>query len=163
MVDPMLNGGTPVDDPLRQAVKSYKEAMRTQMQDLDARFFLKTLNAVNESSVLKVAANPIDEKGDWIHGTKLMNVRGFEVDDSGRLVVRTRGDNTEMPVEKALDQLEKLQRKLHMGAEVVLELKGEKYVQITDVYSHAFVKSVFAGLPFDLVLAYYEKKPEEEA
>lgn len=149
------------EDPMKQAVKSYKEAMRTEKQDLDVEFLKRTLSAVNDGSPLKVACNPIGKDRLWRRDAKLLNVRALELDDEGHLVVHTRTDKTELPVEKALDQLQKLKRKLQPSGPVMLQVSETKQVRITDAYSHAFVKSAWAGLPFDLVLAYFEDEPEE--
>lgn len=146
-------------DPLREAVRSYKDAMRSAKQDLNVSFLLKTLSAVNESSPLKVARNPIDQDRRWRSGVELRNVRGFEIDEEGQLTIRTRSDNGELSAELALDQLYKMRRKLQSDGSVMLVTAGDKKVKITDAYSHAFVNDAYAGLPFDLVLAYFEEDP----
>ena len=46
-------------DALHQAIKSYKDAIRTPDKDLDVEYLLKTVKYVNEISPLKVARNPI--------------------------------------------------------------------------------------------------------
>lgn len=153
--------GSEEPDVLREAVKSYKEAIREAKQDLNIGFFLKTLSVVNESSAIKLARNPVDSNGKWRRDAAIYNVRGFEIDDSGRLVVRTRVDKEELSVEKALDQLHKLRRKINNESVIVYQVSEHKEIQITDIYSHAFVKNAWAGLPFDLVLGYFEKEDEE--
>lgn len=149
------------DDALREAIKSYKDAMRRFDQDLDVEFLLKTLKSVNDNSAVKIARNPVDKNHEWVPGTVLRNVGKVDVDDENHLTLRVRHDNTETTAEKMIDQILKVKKKLHgMQGPVMLEISDSKKVQITDVYSHAFVKSVYAGLPFDVVLAYFEKDDE---
>lgn len=152
-----VDGKVIEEDALQAAVKNYKAAMRKFDQDLDVDFLLKTLESVNERSVVKIARNPVDENREWIAGTVLYNVGKIDVDEEHHLMLRIRHDNAECTVEKMLDQLDKLKKKMHgtMGP-VMLALNDLKKVQITDVYSHAFVKDVYAGLPADVVLGYFE-------
>ena len=152
------------DDVLREAIKSYKEAMRRHDQDLDVEFFLKTLRSVNESSVIKVARNPVDKNHEWVPGTKLFNVGKPHVDDEHHLTLRIKHDSSAFTVEDMLEQFSKLKKKLHgMHGPVMLAISDEKKVCITDIYSHAFVKDMWAGLPFDVVLGYFEKDVETES
>ena len=152
------NDGGPQEDPLHQAIASYKEAMRPPRQNLDVEFFYKTLSSVNESSALKIARNPIDADGKWIHETKLHNVRGIELGEGGGVIMRMRGDKTNLSIEKAIDQMDRIRRQLGKEAPVTLVISDDKQGRITDIYSHAFVKDAWAGLPFDLVLAYFEEE-----
>lgn len=157
-----VDGNTIEEDALRAAVKDYKEAMRRFDQDLDVSYLLKTLNSVNERSVVKIARNPLDKNREWVKGTVLHNVGRIDVDDEYHLTLRIRHDNAECTVEKMLDQIEKLKKKMHgtMGP-VMLELNDQVKVKLTDVYSHAFVKDVYAGLPADVVLGYFEDGSEK--
>ena len=143
-------------DALHEAIKSYKDAMRAPDKDLDVDYLLKTFEYVNDISPIKVARNPIDKDRAWVHDTQLRNVKEFDVDDEGRLVIRTRGDKTEFLVEKALEQIEQLKnRHKNITGAIVLERANKEPVVITDVYSHAFASKIYAGLPFELVLAYF--------
>lgn len=151
------------DDALREAIKSYKAAMRRPAQDLDVEYLLKTLNYVNESSPVKVARNPVDKNREWIPGTTLYNVGKVFVDDEHHLTLHMRADKTECQASKMIDQIAKVKKHLHgMQGPVMLELPDGKKVRITDAFSHAFVKSMWAGMPFDLVLGYFEKDTEVE-
>ena len=144
-------------DALREAIKSYKEAMRAPQQDLDVEYLIKTLRSVNDACPIKVARNPLGDDRSWNHDAKMYNVKGIEVDDEGRLTVFIRRDNTEFTVDAFLDRFAKLKRKIvDKKGPVMHRVNDEKTVQITDVYSHAFVGDRYAGLPLDLVLGYYE-------
>ncbi len=145
------------EHPLQEAVRSYREAMRPPKHDLDVEFFAKTMGVVNESSPLKVARNPIDADGRWRHDAVLRNVRGLELGDTGKLTIYARGDKEEFPVEKAIDQLNALRRMLANDDPIMFYVSEEKQVRITDIYSHAFFKDAWAGLPFSLVLAYFDE------
>ena len=61
-----------------------------------------------------------------------------------------------------LEQIENLKSKLHgTTGPVMLALSNEKKVKLTDAFSHSFVKDVCAGLPFDVVLGYFEDDAKE--
>lgn len=156
----------PETHPMFEAIKSYREAMRPPKQDLNIEFFIKTLRVMNDSSALKVARNPVDANGRWRRETVLRNVRSIELDDKGRLSLQLRGDNTEYPVEKAIDEIIKYRKRLGNDDPIMLTFSEEKQVRITDAYSHAFARDFFAGLPFDLVLAYFDEEtdaPQKDA
>ena len=144
-------------DALHQAIKSYKDALRTPEKDLDVEYLMKTLDYVNGICPVKIARNPIGKDRQWVHETQLHNVRGFYIDDEGRLTIRTRGDEVELVAEKAFEQIEELQRNHIVAGAVFLERTGKEPVAITDAYSHAFVGDVYSGMPFSLVLAYFEE------
>ena len=75
-----------------------------------------------------------------------------------------RSDNTEFSADKMLEQIDKLKKNLHgLKGPVMLELPDGKKVKLTDAFSHAFVKTVWAGMPFDLVLGYFDANIEVNA
>lgn len=146
------------NDALRAAIKSYKEAIRAPLQDLDVEYLIKTLRSVNEASAMKVARNPLGPDRTWNHETKMYNVKDIVVDDEGHLTVLIRRDKEELTVEEFLDRFQKLRRKIiDKKGPVMYRVNDEKTVRITDVYSHAFVGDRYAGLPLDLVLGYFEE------
>ena len=159
MANPLfINDDNFEGDVLREAIRSYKEAMRAPTQDLDIEFLVKTLRIVNEASPVKVARNPLTADHEWNPETTLYDVRGIEVDEQNRLCVTIRKDKQEYPVERFLIQLGKLMKMLpDKKAPVMLMISEQKTVQITDVYSHAFMSDAYSGLPLHLVLGYYEE------
>ena len=143
---------------MQERINEWKKAHKDKPRDLDYGMFCDVLDIVNESSVLKVARNPLDEDRDWVPDTVCHNVRGFEVDDQGRLVIILSRDHAELTVESAYAKLRGLKK--HAPAKsnsVMVRVSDTKVVQLTDVYSHALVKDSWAGLPFDVVFAYYEE------
>lgn len=157
----VVDGENFENDALRGAVKNFKDAMRKVDQDLDVDFLLKTLGMVNEHSAVKVARNPVDANHEWISGTKLHNIGKVEVDDEFHLLLHIRHDGAECTAEKLLEHIEVAKKKMHatMGP-VMLQVSDSKKVQITDVFSHSLVKDMYAGVPFDVVLGYFEDDPE---
>ena len=159
MTEPIFVDGTnPEEDALRQAVESYKEALRNATQDLDFDFLVKTLRAVKESDVVKVARNPVLPDRYWNSEATLFNVRSVDVDDAGHLVVKIRKDETEYTVGECLERLQELAQALpSKKAPVIFKASDEKDVQLTDAYAHMMNDAMYRGMPIDLVLGYYEK------
>lgn len=152
------------NDALRQAVKSYKDAMRAPAQDLDLEYLIKTLRSVNEDSPVKIACNPVSSDRKWNAETKLYNVRSVEVDVEGHLAIHIRKDNKEFTVAQFIDQYAKVRRKvIDKKGPVKFIISDDKSVTITDVYSHALLGDRLAGLPLDLVLGYFEEDPKAKA
>ena len=88
----------------------------------------------------------------------MYNVRSIEVDEESHLVIRIRKDKGEYPVERFIESVLKNRRRLiDKRGPVFFEVSETKRVQITDVYSHAFLNDRLAGLPLDLVLGYFEE------
>ena len=145
-------------DALRQTIVSYKEAVRPATEDLNLEYLLKTLNSVNEASPVKVARNPLDSDRNWNPDAKLYNVRHIAVDDEGHLSVSIRKDSQEYSVERFIDDYEKLKRKItDKKGPVMLAVSEGEGIKLTDAYSHGLAKDHLAGLPFDLVLGYFEE------
>ena len=159
MADPVIvNNDDFAGDALRQTVVSYKEAMRAPTEDLNLEYLLKTLSLVNDRSPVKVARNPLTSDRKWNTDAVLYNVRSIGVDDEGHLSVTIRKDNTEFSVEHFIDEYLKLEKRIaDKKGPVMYAISEEKNVQLTDVYSHGLTKDHLAGLPFDLVLGYYEE------
>ena len=150
------------NDALRSAIEGYKEATRRYDQDLDVEYLLKSLEAVSECSAVKVARNPVDKNHEWIHGTELLSIGKIDVDDEFHLTLHIRHDGGECTAETMLEQIENIKSKLHgTTGPVMLALSNEKKVKLTDAFSHSFVKDVCAGLPFDVVLGYFEDDAKE--
>ena len=155
------------NDIMRQVIEKYKDAKRGPAQDLNFDFLVRTLKSVNLSSEVKIARNPIDEKHEWVSGTVLMNVGKLFVDDDGNLTLTAKSDNSGLTADKMLQRIDKLAKKTSFSdtSPVMLAVSDDKKVQLTEAYSHSFVKDIWAGLPFDVVLGYLEKDdpvPEQD-
>lgn len=147
-------------DVLHEAIKNYKEAMRPPLQDLTIEYLAKALRAIRDSSVVKVAKNPVLPDREWNAEAKLYNVRSVVVDDQNRLVVTVRKDEQECTVEKFFEQLLRLKddcRLPDLKSPVMFKVSDEKIVQLTDIYSHVTIEGHYGGMPVDMVLGYYEE------
>ena len=148
---------------MREMIQEWKDAHKEEPRDLDFDFFCSIIDCANESSPVKVACNPRAVDGDWIPGTPCHNVSKVGVDDQGRLTLHLRRDKEEMSAEKLYGQIMRLKKKVAGGASyVMVQINESKSVRLTDAYSHSLVNEHWAGLPFDLVFAYYDedKRPE---
>ena len=148
---------------MMEKIQEWKDAHKAEPRELDFDFFCQIVDRVNESSPVKVACNPTATDGNWIPGALCRNVSKATVDDNGRLTLHLRHDKEEMPADKLYGQIQKLKKKVAGGAShVMVQLTEEKSVRLTDAYSHSLVNEHWAGLPFDLVFAYFDedKRPE---
>lgn len=146
-------------DVLHEAIKSYKEAMRAPMQDLTIEYLVKALHSVKDSSVVKVARNPVLPDREWNVEAKLYNVRAVGVDEQNRLVVTARKDEEEFTVERFIAQLIHLKDEFRLPdvkGPIMFQVSEEKVVQLTDIYSHVTIEGHYGGMPIDMVLGYYE-------
>ena len=152
-------------NPMGERIQQWEEAHKAEPRDLDFDFFCKIIDRVNESSAVKLACNPITKKGDWIPGTPCHNVAKADVDDEGRLVLYARNDGKEMSAEKLYEQVHHLEKKISAGTSPIMMKRSadSEEIQLTDAYSHSLVNEHWAGLPFDVVFAYYDEdtRPED--
>ena len=150
-------------DVMRQMVQKWKSEHREKQADLDLEMFMKIIKVANGSSAIKVACNPLDEDHDWIPDTPCYNIGNVYVDEQQRLVLCMRRDKTEYSVEKMLDTLKALKKQgPSRFSKIMLQITDDKIVELTDIYSHALVRDNWAGLPFDIVLAYYDEDAKKE-
>lgn len=144
-------------DAMQAKIKQWREANKEAPRDFDFGMLCTIVDALNDSSAVKVACNPLDEERNWVPDAVCRNVGKVDVDDQGRLVLAVRHDKEELPVEKLALQIRQLKKRRPADqSPVMLKISDTKTVRITDAYSHALVRDSWAGLPFDLVLAYYE-------
>ena len=145
-------------DAMQEKIKKWREANKDAPRDFDFKMLCTIIGALNDSSAVKVACNPLDEERNWVPDTTCHNIGKIDIDDEGRLVLSIRRDKEELSVEKLAWQINRLKKQRPADqSSVLLRISETKTVQITDAYSHALVRDSWAGLPFDLVLAYYEK------
>lgn len=147
---------------LQEMIKKWKAEHKAKPRPLDYEMFLQISNMVSDSSEVKVARNPLDEDHDWIPDTKCLGVTKVFQDDEGRLTLRASYGKTNYTVDKMHSELRRVGKKISLSSSIMAQLGDSKTVQLTDVYSHALVKDSWAGLPFDLVFAYYEEEEKKE-
>ena len=146
-----------------ERIQEWKDAHKSEPRELDFDFFFEIVDRVNESSAVKVACNPTSADGDWIPGTTCLNVAKAVVDDQGRLTLLLRHDKDETSAGKLYGQIHRLKKKVAGGAShVMVQVSETKSVRLTDAYSHSLMQEHWAGLPFDLVFAYYDEDSRPE-
>lgn len=144
-------------DVMLQRIQEWKDAHKDVPRELDFGFFCEIIEKVNNSSAVKVARNPTTVDGDWIHGAECINVARAIVDERGRLALQLRRDREEMSAERLIEQVDRLKEQVDgKSSAVMVQISEDREIQITDAYSHSLVSDHWAGLPFDLVFAYFD-------
>lgn len=147
---------------LQEMIKKWKAEHKAKPRPLDYEMFLQISNMVSDSCEIKVARNPLDEDHDWIPNTPCLGVTKIFQDSEGRLTLRATHGKSHYTVDKLHSELRRVGKKISLSSSIMVQLSDSKTVQLTDVYSHALVKDSWAGLPFDLVFAYYEEDEKKE-
>ena len=149
------------DDILKEKIKAYRESLKGEVPDLDIELLMKVLDMVNESSEVKVAISPVTEGGGWDPNAPTYAVAGITTLDDGRISLRVHDERHGIEAGTLYLKIKKaLKRRSGSKMPVIFSRKGN-IVQLTDVYSHALVRQMYAGMPFDVVLAFSEKKDGE--
>ena len=151
-------------NPMGERIRQWGESHKAEARELDFDFLCKIINRVNGSSAVKVACNPIARDGSWIPDTPCRNVSKVGVDEEGRLVLYASRDKKEMPVEKLFDKIQGVKERISGGSSFVMvkfSSEGDA-IRLTDAYSHSLVNDHWAGLPFDVVFAYYNEDTRPE-
>ena len=91
-----------------------------------------------------------------------LNFRSFISGLHGLFTLRATHGKSNYTVDKLHHELRRVGKKISLSSSIMVQLSDSKTVQLTDVYSHALVKDSWAGLPFDLVFAYYEEDEKKE-
>ena len=141
------------DDVMREKIKAYRESLKEEKPELDIALLFRILDMVNESSEVKVAVNPVGEEGEWSSDAPTYGVSGVTTLDDGRVALTVKNDKHGIEAGDLYLKLKK-QFKRTKGEKVpVLYVHKEQVTTLTDVYSHALVRQMWAGMPFDVVLA----------
>lgn len=158
MSEDVLRESTLDEDVLREKIKQYKEMLKQEKPDLDMELLLRVFSLVNEESEVKVALEPIGDEGEWVSSATTYAVSGVRELDDGRIALRVNDEKHGIAVGKLEPQLRKAFRhKTPYKAPVFFMHKNEE-VKLTEVYSHALVRQVYAGLPSDVILATKKEK-----
>lgn len=146
---------------MAEKIREYKESLKREKPELDIALLFRILDLVNESSEVKVAIDPVKSDGEWSSNAPTWSVVGVTRLDDGRVALKVRGERHGIEAGELHTKL-KREFKHQTGERVpVLFVRGENVVQLTDAYSHALVREMYAGMPFDVVLAIKEKETEE--
>ena len=146
------------DDILQEKIKAYREMLKNQRPELDFELFLKILDMVNDESEVKASLEPINEDGTWSSEARTFAVLGVKTLDDGRVCLRVSDEKHGIKAEKLYEQIKKAFKHSTPYKAPVFFVRGEDEVVLTDVYSHALVREVYAGMPSDVVLATARKK-----
>ena len=151
------------DDILKEKIKAYRESLNKSVPDLDIALLLRILDMVNDDSEVKVAISPVDPEGGWSSSAPTYAVLGTKTSDDGRIELRVNDQKHGIAADALYTQLKKaLKHASGSGMPVFFTHKGEE-TKLTDVYSHSLVRNVYAGMPFDVVLATSQKESAEPA
>ena len=146
------------EDILQEKIRAYKEMLKNQRPELDMELLLRVLDMVNDESEVKVALEPVGDEGQWLKDATTYAVAGCKTLDDGRVVLRVHDEKHGIYADKLASQLQKaFKHSTPYKAPVFFIHKGEE-VTLTEVYSHALVSMVYAGMPSDVVLATAKKQ-----
>lgn len=150
------------EDILQEKIKAYRESLKEAKPDLDVALLMRILDMVNGDSEIKVAINPIAEGGEWDPKAPTYAVNGVKEMEDRRLALRVSDEKHGIAAYKLEEQYKKhLKHSKGEKMPVLFTRKGE-VVKLTDVFSHALVREMWAGMPFDVVLAVKENRPSAE-
>ena len=146
------------EDILREKVRAYRESLKEAKPDLDIALLFRILDMVNESSEVKVAVNPVDAEGGWSSDAPTYAVSGVTKLDDGRIALRVNSEKHGIEAGELYLKLKKHFRRTTGDKVPVIYVHKDEVTTLTDVYSHALVRQMWAGMPFDLVLAVTEQQ-----
>ena len=143
--------------PLEEAIYDYRKKHPGPLPDYDAKFVLDILHTSNDSSNVRVAIDPVI--GDlWIKDAKFFGITGCYVSDDHCLIFKVHRDKKTLTADELLDGITKAMKSFpYKHIPVCFEYNGEIH-KLTDMYGHSLMNDMFAGLPFDIILA--ETTPE---
>lgn len=142
-----------MDEVWGEKIKAYRESLKGPKPDLDMSLLFRILDVVNESSEVHVAINPVDDEAGWSSDAPTYAVAGVCRLDDGRIALRVNSEKHGMEAGDLYVKLKHELKHVQVDKMPVLYVRGEKVVQLTDAYSHSLVREMWAGMPFDLVLA----------
>lgn len=142
-----------MDEIWEDKIKEYREMVKRDKPELDIELLFRILDIVNESSEVKVAIEPINERGEWTSDAPTYSVRGVTRLEDGRVALTVKSDKHGIEAGDLFLKLKKEFKHGNASKAPVLFVHKEKVTQLTEAYSHALVREQWAGMPFDVVLA----------
>lgn len=151
--------------PLEEAIYDYRKKHQGPLPDYDAKFILDILHHSNDSSNIRIAINPV-VRGLWNKEASFFGVTGCYVSSDRKLVFRVHRDKKTLTADELTDSINKAMKSMpYKHIPVAFEYNEEIHV-LTDMYGHSLINDMWAGLPFDIVLAQTTpdalKPPEDE-
>lgn len=141
------------EDVMLQKIQEYKAMVRDKKPEVNVSFLMNVLDIVHDESEVKFAVNPLDENGNWIHGTTVTGVSSVRLLDNGGLAIGLAGGKRGMKTEDMHRQISKLQKSGCSGTASIFVFMRNEPVKITEVYAHGLRSEKVVGLPIDVVLA----------
>ena len=138
--------------PLEEAGYDYRKKHPGALPDYDAKFILDILNHSNSASNIRVAINPVVD-GLWVKDARFFGITGVYVSDDHKLIFKVHRDKKTFNAEELTDRINKaMKSRPYKHIPVGFEYNEEIH-KLTDMYGHSLVNEMWAGLPFDIILA----------
>ena len=138
--------------PLEEAIYDYRKKRQGPPPDYDAKFILDILHHSNDSSFIRIAINPV-VRGRWDKEASFFGITGCYISDDRKLVFKVHRDKKTLTADELIEKIERALKPLSLKhIPVGFEYKEEIHM-LTDLYGHSLVNDMWAGLPFDIVMA----------
>lgn len=150
--------------PLEEAVYDYRKKHPGPLPDYDAKYVLDTLFHANGSSNIRIAINPVSNDR-WDRDARFFGITGCYVSDNHWLVFKVHRDRATLTADELIERINKAMKNYPYKHIPVAFEYGEELHKLTDMFGHSVVKDMWAGLPFDIVMAETtadSSKPVEE-
>lgn len=143
--------------PLEEAIYDYRKKHQGPPPDFDAKFVMDILRQVNDASKIRIAIDPINYAG-WDKNAKFFGITGCYISDDGKLIFKVNRDKKTLTADELFDRMTKaMKHRPSKHIPVGFEYADEIH-KLTDMYGHSLVNDMWAGLPFDVIMA--ETTPE---
>ena len=138
--------------PLEEAIHNYRKKHPGPLPDYDAKYVLDILHRSNESSNIRIAINPVVD-GIWNKDATFFGITGCYVSDDRKLVFKVHHDRKTLTADELIERINKaMKSRPYKHIPVAFEY-AEKIHPLTGMYGHSLVNDMWAGLPFDIVMA----------
>lgn len=138
--------------PLEEAIYNYRKKHPGPLPDYDAKYVLDILHHSNDASLIRIAINPIVD-GLWDKDARFFGITGCYVSDDRKLVFKAHLDSKTLTAEELTERINKaMKSRPYKHIPVAFEFNGEIH-KLTDMFGHSLVNDMWAGLPFDIILA----------
>lgn len=138
--------------PLEEAIYDYRKKHPGPLPDYDAKFILDILHNANDSSKIRIAINPVVD-GLWVKDAKFFGITGCYVSDDHKLIFKVHRDKKTFTADELTERINKaMKSRPYKHIPVGFEYNDEIH-KLTDMFGHSLVNEMWAGLPFDIILA----------
>ena len=138
--------------PLEEAVYDYRKKHPGALPDYDAKFILDILSHSNDASNIRIAINPVVD-GLWVKDAKFFGIKGCYISEDHKLIFKVHRDKKTLTAEELIERINKaMKSRPYKHIPVGFEYNDEIH-KLTDMFGHSLVNDMWAGLPFDIILA----------